>query len=650
MSIRLESLSKRYDGHPVVNNVTLEVTEGEFFVLLGPSGSGKSTVLRLIAGLADADGGRVMLHGRDVTGLPPQKRGIGFVFQSYALFRHMSVAANVEFPLKVRRTPRAERRRRRDELLELVGLAGLGARLPGQLSGGQQQRVAIARALAHRPELLLLDEPFGALDARIRADLRRTIRAIQKELKVTAVFVTHDQEEAFELADRIGVMHFGRLLETGPPQELYLRPQTEFVATFLGTANLMIGEAGPDGVRLGPVRVPLATATAAGAAGSAAPRRVQVLFRPEDVAVKTTPDALGWPLLGKATVEANGFLGSFERLRLRLPRLDGVRPIAPLAPFGDDAVILEATRSQHQARRFPLRPGETAYVGVRRFHALAHPGLSFLLLTDGSEASRGAMLLAAQMARMAHARVSFLSYGMDGHEGEARLRALQEGIATGLASFEARAAGEPLSLAVGEETERRHFDLVIHAMPLRGADGLAERLLGAGDHSVLLIPLDGDHAARAGSGSTPSSPDSGPPRVPGKAVIGVAVGEPAKEDILFAGRLIRHLGSEVTIMTVLPEQHFEAERRQAERFLKAGGRTLSLLGVSSRTVLRHGNVRDEVMAEMDEGNADMLVLGAPLPDERGRLNLHGVTGDLIAASSDRPILIGRSHPGEPWRP
>jgi sulfate transport system ATP-binding protein len=647
MSIRLESLSKRYDGHPVVNNVTLEVTEGEFFVLLGPSGSGKSTVLRLIAGLADADGGRVMLHGRDVTGLPPQKRGIGVVFQSYALFRHMSVAANVEFPLRVRRTPRVERRRRRDELLELVGLAGLGARLPGQLSGGQQQRVAIARALAHRPELLLLDEPFGALDARIRADLRRTIRAIQKELKVTAVFVTHDQEEAFELADRIGVMHFGRLLETGPPQELYLRPQTEFVATFLGTANLMIGEADPEGVRLGPVRVPLATA---GAAGGAAPRRVQVLFRPEDVAVKTTPDALGWPLLGKATVEANGFLGSFERLRLRLPRLDGVRPIAPLAPFGDDAVILEATRSQHQARRFPLRPGETAYVGVRRFHALAHPGLSFLLLTDGSEASRNAMLLAAQMARMAHARVSLLTYGQNGQVGEARMRAMQEGIATGLASFEARAASDPLALAVGEETERRHFDLVIHAMPLRGADTLAERLLGAGDHSVLLIPLDGDGAARPqASGRTASNPEQGPPRVPAKAVIGVAVGEPAKEDILFAGRLIRHLGSEVTIMTVLPEQHFEAERRQAERFLQAGMRTLSLLGVTSRTVLRHGNVRDEVMAERDEGNADLLVLGAPLPDERGRLNLHGVTGDLIAAASDRPILIVRSHPGESWR-
>jgi len=233
MSIHLERLSKRYEGHAVVNDVSLEVADGELFVLLGPSGSGKSTVLRLIAGLVRVDGGRVVLHGKDVTRLPPQRRGVGLVFQNYALFRHMTVSENIEFGLRVRRIGSTERRRRRDELLDLVGLSGLGDRLPRQLSGGQQQRVALARALAHRPEVLLLDEPFGALDARIRAELRRTIRAIQAELKITTIFVTHDQEEAFELADRLGVMNVGRLLEVGPPEELYLRPQTEFVATFL---------------------------------------------------------------------------------------------------------------------------------------------------------------------------------------------------------------------------------------------------------------------------------------------------------------------------------------------------------------------------------------------------------------------------------
>ncbi|KPV49705.1 hypothetical protein SE17_31095, partial [Kouleothrix aurantiaca] len=224
MSIVLEQLSKRYERHPVVQNVSLELADGEFFVLLGPSDSGKSTILRMIAGLTEIDQGRVLLHNRDVTGLPPQARGVGFVFQNYALFRHMTVAENVEFGLTIRKVAKAERRRRRDELLELVGLGGLGARMPRQLSGGQQQRVALARALAYQPEVLLLDEPFGALDAQIRVELRRSLRRIQREIGPTTIFVTHDQEEAFELADRIGVMNAGRLLEVGPPEELYEHP------------------------------------------------------------------------------------------------------------------------------------------------------------------------------------------------------------------------------------------------------------------------------------------------------------------------------------------------------------------------------------------------------------------------------------------
>src|SRR3989454_5814972 len=279
MSIVLEQLVKRYEGHPVVNNVSLEVADGEFFVLLGPSGSGKSTLLRLIAGLADVESGRVLLQGSGGPGQPPQARGIGVVFQNYALFRHMSVAENIEFPLKIRGVARGARRRRRDDLLEMVGLAGLGGRFPQELSGGQQQRVALARALAHQPEVLLLDEPFGALDARIRVDLRRTVRSIQRALRITTIFVTHDQEEAFDLADRLGIMNFGRLLEVGPPHELYLHPQTEFVATFLGTANLMVGECAGNVVRLGPVRFPLSTEAAA-VGGAGGTRRGQVPFRP----------------------------------------------------------------------------------------------------------------------------------------------------------------------------------------------------------------------------------------------------------------------------------------------------------------------------------------------------------------------------------
>src|ERR1700734_4050426 len=250
MSVNFEQITKRYNGTPVVNDASLQIEAGEFFVLLGPSGSGKSTLLRIAAGLTDVDHGRISFHDRDVTHLRARDRGVGLVFQHYALFRHMTVGQNVEFALRVRGVKRHARARRRDELLQLVALEGYAERMPDQLSGGQQQRVAVARALAHEPQVLLLDEPFGALDAKVRLELRRTVRAIQRELGITPLFVTHDQEEAFELADRVAVMNFGRLLEEGPPDELYLRPATEFVAAFLGTANLMVGECAEEGIRL----------------------------------------------------------------------------------------------------------------------------------------------------------------------------------------------------------------------------------------------------------------------------------------------------------------------------------------------------------------------------------------------------------------
>src|SRR5579862_9563661 len=244
MSIRFEQVTKRYRGAPVVNDVSLRIDAGEFFVLLGPSGSGKSTLLRLAAGLTEVHHGRISLHGRDVTHV--RARGVGLVFQHYALFRHMTVGENVEFALRVRGIRRRARAARRDELLQLVALEGYAGRLPGQLSGGQQQRVAVARALAHEPQVLLLDEPFGALDAKIRVELRDTIRQVQRRLGMTTILVTHDQEEAFTLADRIGIMHNGRLLETGRAETLYRRPASRFVATFLGAANLLLGERSQD--------------------------------------------------------------------------------------------------------------------------------------------------------------------------------------------------------------------------------------------------------------------------------------------------------------------------------------------------------------------------------------------------------------------
>src|SRR5579871_5217776 len=289
MSITLDQVTKHYGGAPVVNDVSLSIGDGEFFVLLGPSGSGKSTLLRAIAGLAGIDHGRIELHGRDVTHVAARKRGVGLVFQNYALFRHMTVAENIEFALRVRRMRARARRQRRAELLRLVALEGLDDRLPAQLSGGQQQRVAVARALAHKPEVLLLDEPFGALDAKIREELRRTIRQVQRELGITTVLVTHDQEEAFAMADRIGIMNLGRLLEIGRPHELYTRPATRFVATFLGAANLILARQTKEGIRFGerPVSV-----RAAAPAHGAREHEVVAVVRPEEIEVAPTREAL----------------------------------------------------------------------------------------------------------------------------------------------------------------------------------------------------------------------------------------------------------------------------------------------------------------------------------------------------------------------
>src|SRR5215471_14726784 len=241
MSIVLDQLTKHYSGQAIVDRLSLSVSEGEFFVLLGASGSGKSSVLRLIAGLSSPDSGTVRLHGRDVTMLAPQERGVGFVFQNYSIFRHMTVAENIEFGLRIRGVRKSERTDRRDELLDLVGLGGLGGRYESQISGGQQQRVALARALAYRPQVLLLDEPFGALDVKIRSQLRQNFKEIQRSLGITTILVTHDQEEAFELGSRIGVFDRGRLLEVGAPDELYERPRSLYVATFLGAGTVLVG-------------------------------------------------------------------------------------------------------------------------------------------------------------------------------------------------------------------------------------------------------------------------------------------------------------------------------------------------------------------------------------------------------------------------
>lgn len=241
MSVELVKVSKRFGRVIAVNKVSIKVEKGEFFTLLGPSGCGKTTTLRIIAGLEMPDEGRVLMDGQDVTNLPPHKRDIAMVFQNYALWPHMTVFENVAYGLRVRRVPDGEVRRRVREVLELVKLEGLENRYPAQLSGGQQQRVALARALVIQPRVLLLDEPLSNLDAKLRTEMREELRRIQKSLNITTIYVTHDQEEAMVLSDRVAVMNSGNIVEVGKPEELYSRPRTLFTATFIGRYNLLEG-------------------------------------------------------------------------------------------------------------------------------------------------------------------------------------------------------------------------------------------------------------------------------------------------------------------------------------------------------------------------------------------------------------------------
>jgi sulfate transport system ATP-binding protein len=255
MSVQIAGVSKRFGSFPAVEQVSLEVGRGELVALLGPSGSGKTTILRMIAGLEFPDQGRILFSGRDVTGLSAYRRRAGFVFQNYALFNHMTVFENVAFGLRVqgrsRRPPEAEIRRVVAELLGVVQLAGLEKRLPSQLSGGQRQRVAFARALAIGPEVLLLDEPFGALDAKVRKELRRWLRAFHDRTHLTTVFVTHDQDEAFDVADRVAILDRGSLQQVGPPAAIRTAPANSFVADFLD-----LPKAAPDNERAEAARIP----------------------------------------------------------------------------------------------------------------------------------------------------------------------------------------------------------------------------------------------------------------------------------------------------------------------------------------------------------------------------------------------------------
>ncbi|GAB3843732.1 ABC transporter ATP-binding protein [Dactylosporangium cerinum] len=309
VAVRLAGLRRRFGGVQALDGLDLDIAPGELIALLGPSGCGKTTALRVLAGLEDADSGSVLVGGKDITMLPANRRDMGMVFQAYSLFPHLTALQNVEFGLQLRGRPAAERRRTAAEMLELVGISTHADRYPHQLSGGQQQRVALARALAIRPQVLLLDEPLSALDAKVRVQLRDEIRRIQIEVGTTTLFVTHDQEEALALGDRVGVMRDGRLEQLAPPAEVYQRPASAFVANFVGLSNRLPGRLSAGTVEVLGVALPLIDPTAAPADRTAP---VTALVRPESVDVVADAEGTG-------RILSASFLGPTSRVTVAMP-------------------------------------------------------------------------------------------------------------------------------------------------------------------------------------------------------------------------------------------------------------------------------------------------------------------------------------------
>ena len=580
MSITIDQVSKLYHGLPVVNDVTLEIRTGEFFVLLGPSGSGKSTLLRALAGLSHIDHGRIALHGRDVTELPARERGVGLVFQHYALFRHMTVADNIEFALRVRRMGAAERRRRRQELLQYVDLQGYDDRFPSQLSGGQQQRVAVARALAHEPAVLLLDEPFGALDAKIRVELRETVRAVQRRLGMTTILVTHDQEEAFALADRIGVMQMGRLLELGSPEELYRHPATRFVARFLGAANMFLGEVSAQGLQLGSATVaPLQAAPQASSA-----TEVILVVRPEDVEVAPAGSEPRGRSFAAGVVRALTFAGHQQHVSIQLDERSGVEPAVGDSQDGGGVMTVGAVRSAAEQSAAPLQVGAHVKLGARRVHALPTPISSFhLMAADAAVADALATSpLLSQLVRSMQARVIR-------HDDRGEL---------------------PERLAAGMCVLRLDAD----------TPAAVESAAAQGARRLLCIP--------------PDAP------LPGRMLI--QAGEAARRSDLLAllSSVMRHLPVEATAVTLQRAEAGRTEVMDAQRaIVDARADLRGAHGLDLRGDRFVGDLRAWLSEVAVQPEPALVVLGLPNDAAEISASLRGDLAPLFAAGARTPVLL-----------
>lgn len=627
MSIVLQDLVKHFGANTIVDHVSLEIHDGELMVLLGPSGSGKSTILRIIAGLVPADQGRVWLHGKDVTDLSPQARNTGFVFQNYSLFRHMTVADNIEFGLAARKVPKAQRAAKREELLALVGLGGLGGRYPKQLSGGQQQRVAVARALAFEPSVLLLDEPFGALDVKIRGQLRQALKEIQERVKVTTILVTHDQEEAFELADRIGVIDRGKLLEVGPPTALYRSPQQEFVATFLGGANLLAGQVKEGRVNLGALDLSEAASyTTVDPEG-----RLEVLFRPEDLQLATEREELTIPVLGQGVVEEVLFLGTLQRLRLRLQPLPNTWRLP--ADFGETGLPIQVARIPRSDGHLDFQVGQQVWVGINNYHILPRIPMRLLIGVDEHSNLDELLSYGEMLARVTGGPVTVVTASEDKADAEQFAAYSREMLDPKLEGVRYHARTGRATDEILRHSREGAYDLLVVGEPRKPsprADFTFRELTRRSRVPMLIV-----------KGARPSIR---------RILFCTAGGEPGKRDIIYGGRLARRAGAKTTLLYVnavnppgLAPGNFTRALALPSRpwivnHLEEGALTLRNQGIHVEVKERKGIVIEEILAEAKEGEHDLIVAGRHLQGSAARFGGTDLTSEILSRA-ECPVLI-----------
>ncbi|HYM82151.1 MAG TPA: ATP-binding cassette domain-containing protein [Candidatus Limnocylindria bacterium] len=620
MSILIEQVTKRFGAQLVLDRVSLGVAPGELFVLLGASGSGKSTMLRVVAGLTMPDRGRISLADRDVTTLAPQERGTGFVFQNYSVFRHMTVGQNIEFGLKLRNVSGSERARRRDELLDLVGLPGLASREAVRLSGGQQQRVAIARALAYEPKVLLLDEPFGALDVKIRTQLRRSLRAIHDRLRITTLLVTHDQEEAFELADRVGLMDRGRLIEIGRAEELYARPRSLFAATFLGSGTVLTGhhergEARFQGLEF---KLPHGEGREEGA-------NAHLLIRPEDLLVSAAPPPAGQPALGTGAVIDQSFAGAMRRVRIRLPIHAEVHQ-ASSPPSGPEGLTVDALLPSGD-----VLPAHDVWVTLRRWHFLEPPAAS-LLVADLGRGPTAPLEVARDLARGLDAQVTVLGVAADARESDQlghRIARRQR--RSGLSAGELRMRfGAPAIQILNEQAELLSQMIVLGPRAgrfawFRGPRAVPPRRIG----KTIVTLLEQS-------------------RVPVLVVIGpwhellhlavVTIGDAGAAGLLrAAARLARPLGMAVTLIEVEAAASSVLDGTRAPRPAAQDPLESAGVGIRSRQRIAARNL-DEMCSGVLEVTADLIAVPVIRHGPQEINEVAPLVTEILSVA-DRPVLI-----------